>query len=190
MAKTPARSFPLPQAIPQETEELTVQEDVMVNPSPEATDEEFAQLEKVVNEVNSFIYSDGNDDIVKAMKDGKDSLPQTLGDIGGNLLHNEIQMFEEEGEDISREIYIEMQSSVIHELTEVAVEEDLVKFKDDNEAQAFMGEALTYAMINNIDSDDPNISPEEWSASTSQMLRNAPQQDQMVSGTRVIEEVM
>ena len=188
--KQPARSFPLPQSVPQETEEVTMQEDVMVDTDPDASEEEFAQVEMVVNEVNSFIYSDGNEDIVKAMKEGEDSLPKTLGDIGGNLLHNEIQMFEEEGEEISREVYIDMQSQVIHELTEVAVEENLVKFKDDNEAQAFMGEALTYAMVNNIDSDDPQISPENWAASTAQMLRDTSQQDQMVSGTRVIEEVM
>ena len=188
--KQPARSFPLPQAIPQETEEATMQENSVMNPDPEASQEEFEQVEMVVNEVNSFIYSDGNEDIVGAMKDGEDALAQTIGDIGGNLLHNEIQMFEEEGQEVSREVYIEMQSSVIHELTEVAVEEKLVKFKDDNEAQAFMGEALTYAMINNIDSDDPKISPEEWTASTAQMLRDTPQEDQMVTGTRVVEEVV
>ena len=188
--KQPARSFSLPQAVPQETEELAVQDATIADHNPDATDEEFAQVGMIVNEVNSFIYSDGNEDIVKAMKEGEDSLPQTVGDIGGNLLHNEIQMFEEEGEEISREVYVEMQSQIIHELTEVAVEEKLVKFKDDNEAQAFMGEALTYAMVNNIDSDDPQISPENWAASTAQMLRDMPQQPETVTGTRVIEEVV
>lgn len=188
--KQPARSFPLPQAVPQETEEVTMQEDIMVNPNDDASDEEFAKYEMVINEVNSFIYSDGNEDIVEAMEDGKDSLPQTIGDIGGNLLHNEIQMFEEEGEDIPREVYVEMQSSIIHELTDVAVTEDLVKFKNDNEAQAFMGEALTYAIINNIDSDDPKISPEGWANEASEMLRQMPQQEQRVSGRRVIEEAV
>ena len=188
--KQPARSFPLPQAVPQETEEVVMEEEVMVNPNPDASDEEFAKYEMVINEVNSFIYSDGNEDIVEAMEDGKDSLPQTIGDIGGNLLHNEIQMFDEDGEDIPREVYVEMQSSIIHELTDVAVTEDLVKFKNDNEAQAFMGEALTYAIINNIDSDDPKISPEGWASEASEMLRRMPQQEQRGSGRRVIEEVV
>jgi hypothetical protein len=158
MAKTPARSFPLPQAIPQETEEATMQQDPVMNPDPEASQEEFEQVEMVINEVNSFIYSDGNEDILKAMKDGEDALAQTIGDIGGNLLHNEIQMFEEEGQEISREVYIEMQSSVIHELTEVAVEEKLVKFKDDNEAQAFMGEALTSLNLTSFSSTATSVS--------------------------------
>ena len=65
--KQPARSFPLPQAVPQETEEVTMQEDIMVNPNDDASDEEFAKYEMVINEVNSFIYSDGNEDIVEAM---------------------------------------------------------------------------------------------------------------------------
>ena len=56
--KQPARSFPLPQAVPQEGEEAIMQEDLVMNPDPEASQEEFEQVEMVVNEVNSFIYSD------------------------------------------------------------------------------------------------------------------------------------
>ena len=52
--KQPARSFPLPQSVPQETEEVTMQEDVMVDNDPDASEEEFAKVEMVVNKDNSL----------------------------------------------------------------------------------------------------------------------------------------
>ena len=45
-------------------------------------------------------------------------------------------------------------------------------------------------MINNIDSDDPKISPEGFASEASEMFRSGPTQEQAISGTRVIEEVV
>ena len=149
------------------------------------------QAEAITSEIYMYIYRDGFDEIGEELKKGKKNLAETLGNMAGNLLSNEMAMAEEDGVEVSRDMYIEMQSGVVHQLTEVAAHNGLKDFSSDNEAQAFMGEALTYAIDNVISSPDPFITDESWLAMTKDKLRNGiAQQDHPVTGVRVTEEVV
>lgn len=191
--KQPARSFPLPAAVPQEEvvgEQAVVENNTQQNPYPVASQEESMQADEITSGIYLYIYREGFDEIVEDLKSGKDDLAKTLGDMAGNLLSNEIAMAEEEGVDVSREMFLDMQSGVVHQLTEVAAEKGLKKFNNDNEAQAFMGEALTYAIHAVINSNDTQITDESWVAMTQDMLTGGIEQDvQPVTGVRVTEEV-
>jgi hypothetical protein len=190
--KQPARSFPIPQSVPQEAEEqVVVEDDMEQSPFPTASPEEAQMADSITSEIYMYIYRDGWDDIVEELKGSKGNLAETVGDMAGNLLSNEMMMAEEEGAEISREMYLDMQSGVVHQLTEVVAEKDIRRFKDDNEAQAFMGEALTYAINANINSEDTKITQDSWLDLTKEMLRGGVEpQPQQISGTRVIEEVV
>jgi hypothetical protein len=192
--KKPARSFPLPQSVPQEQtveEQVIVEEDNNQNPYPIASQENAMQAEAITSEIYMYIYRDGFDEIGEELKKGKKNLAETLGNMAGNLLSNEMAMAEEDGVDISRDMYIEMQSGVVHQLTEVAAHNGLKDFSNPNEAQAFMGEALAYAFDNVISSPDPVINNESWLAMAQDQLKNGiAQQDHPVTGVRVTEEVV
>ena len=190
--KQPARSFPIPQSVPQETEEqVVIDDDTEISPFQNASPEEAQMSDAITSEIYMYIYSDGWDDIVEELQKSKGNLAEKVGQIAGSLLSNEMLMAEEDGMEISRDMYLDMQSGVVHQLTEVVAEKNIKRFKDDNEAQAFMGEALTYAINENIRSEDSKITEESWIDLTKDMLRGgvdpSPQQ---VSGARVIEEVV
>jgi len=191
--KQPARSFPIPPSVPQEAEgeQVVIDDDREQSPFPEASPEEAQMADSITSEIYMYIYRDGWDEIIEELKGSKDNLAEAVGDMAGNLLSNEMLMAEEEGAEISREMYLDMQSGVIHQLTEVVAEKDIRKFKDDNEAQAFMGEALTYAINANIDSEDTKITRDSWLELTKEMLRGGVDpQPRQVAGNRVIEEVV
>tara|TARA_R100001244_G_scaffold121460_1_gene91086 strand:+ start:180 stop:782 length:603 start_codon:yes stop_codon:yes gene_type:complete len=199
--KQPARSMPMPQDLSGQSrapsQEEIVEEEVMVgnnsqpNSFPDAPLEAKEQADKIVGEVNSYIYGEGYKDVVSKMKKGKEHLSETTGKIGGNLLSTEMMMEEEEGFDVPRDVYIDMQSDVVHELTEVAVHVKLVDFKDDYEAQIFMGEALTHAVNTGIESDESGITG-DWVVNEAQeMLRGQDaQQPAPVTGRRIMEGVV
>ena len=201
MPKMPARSMTMPEDLtgqsriaPQEQvveEGALVENNAQPNPFPNAPPESKEQADKIVGAVNSYIYGEGSDDIISEMKKGKDKLPETIGKIGGNLLSTEMMMEEEEGFDVPRDVYIDMQSDVVHELTEVAVHVKLVDFKDDYEAQIFMGEALTHAVNTGIESDESGITG-DWVVNEAQeMLRGQDaQQPAPVTGRRIMEGVV
>ena len=194
----PARSMPMPQDLSGQSrvpsQEEIVEEEVMVgnnsqpNSFPDAPLEAKEQADKIVGEVNSYIYGEGYKDVVSEMKKGKEYLSETTGKIGGNLLSTEMMMEEEEGFDVPRNVFIDMQSSVIHELTEVAVHEELVDFKDDYDAQIFMGEALTHAVNAGIESDESGV-PGDWIIKEAEDMLRSPefQKPTPASGRRVME---
>tara|TARA_R100000789_G_scaffold73299_1_gene68986 strand:- start:47 stop:628 length:582 start_codon:yes stop_codon:yes gene_type:complete len=192
--KQPARSFPIPEAIPQEQtteDQVVVEENINQNPFPEGSQEESIQADNITSPIYMYIYREGFDEVVEKLKEGKDKLPETLGEMAGNLLANELAMSEEEGVDISRDMYVDMQSGIVHQLTEIASEKGLKEFRDDNEAQAFMGEALTYAINTVITGDDNAINDDSWMKMTQDMLRGGVAPDvQPVTGVRVTEEVV
>lgn len=192
--KQPARSFPIPEAIPQEQtteDQVVVEENINQNPFPEGSQEESIQADNITSPIYMYIYREGFDEVVEKLKEGKDKLPETLGEMAGNLLANELAMSEEEGVDISRDMYVDMQSGIVHQLTEIAAEKGLKEFRDDNEAQAFMGEALTYAINTVITGDDNAINDDSWMKMTQDMLRGGVAPDvQPVTGVRVTEEVV
>jgi DNA-binding HxlR family transcriptional regulator len=201
MPKMPARSMTMPEDLtgqsriaPQEQvveEEVLVDNNAQPNPFPNAPQESKEQADKIVGAVNSYIYGEGSGDIISEMKKGKDKLPETIGKIGGNLLSTEMMMEEEEGFDVPRDVYIDMQADVVHELTEVAVHEKIVDFKDDYEAQIFMGEALTHAVNTGIESDESGVTG-DWIVNEAQeMLRGQDaQQPAPVTGRRIMEGVV
>ena len=111
--------------------------------------------------------------------------------MAGNLLSNEMAMAEEEGLDVSRDMYVDMQAGVVQQLTEIVSEKKIKEFNDDNEIQVFMGEALTYAMNTVITGDDTGITDESMVAMTQDMLTGGAQPEpQPVTGVRVTEEVV
>jgi len=198
MPKMPARSMPIPQDLSGQSrvppqgevveEEVIVGSNTQPNSFPDAPIESKEQADKIVGEVNSYIYGEGYKDVVSEMKKGKEHLSETTGKIGGNLLSTEMMMEEEEGFDVPRNVFIDMQSSVIHELTEVAVHEELVDFKDDYEAQVFMGEALTHAVNAGIESDESGVTGDWIIKEAEDMLRSPEfQQPAPASGRRVVE---
>jgi hypothetical protein len=191
--KQAARAFPIPQAVTQENveEQVIVDDDTEVSPFQNASPEEAKMADAITSEIYMYIYRDGWDDIVEELQKSKGNLAEKVGEIAGNLLSNEMLMAEEEGMDVSRDMYLDMQSGVVHQLTEVVAEKDIKRFKDDNEAQAFMGEAMTYAINANINSEDSKITEESWLELTKDMLRGGVDpQPRQVSGARVIEEVV
>ena len=186
--KQPARSFPLPQSVPQEE---VVAEDPYQNPFQVGSEDESAQADAITSDIYNYIYREGWDEITEDLKEGKGNLAETLGTMAGNLLSNEMAMAEEEGLDVSRDMYVDMQAGVVQQLTEIVGEKKIKEFNDDNEIQVFMGEALTYAMNTVITGDDTGITDESWVAMTQDMLTGGVQPEaRPVTGARVIEEVV
>ena len=186
--KHPARSFPLPQSVPQEE---VVAEEAYQNPFQTGSQDESAQSDAITADIYNYIYREGWDEITEDLKKGKANLAETLGIMAGNLLSNEMGMAEEEGLDVSRDMYIDMQAGVVQQLTEIVGEKGIKNFSDDNAIQAFMGEALTYAMNTVITGDDTGITDESWVAMTQDMLTGGVQPEaQPVTGVRVTEEVV
>jgi len=191
--KQPARSFPLPQSVPQEqvAGEQAVTEDTFQNPFQTGSQDESAQADAITADIYNYIYREGWDDITEDLKKGKANLAETLGTMAGNLLSNEIEMAEEEGLDVSRDMYVDMQSGIVQQLTEIVDEKKIKEFRDDNQVQVFMGEALTYAMNTVVTGGDTGITDESWIAMTQDMLTGGAQPEpQPVTGARVIEEVV
>jgi len=191
--KHPARSFPLPQAVPQEqvAGEQVVTEDTFQNPFQAGSQDESAQANAITSDIYNYIYREGWDEITEDLKKGKKNLAETLGTMAGNLLSNEMAMAEEEGLDISRDMYVDMQSGVVQQLTEIVDEKGIKDFRDDNQVQIFMGEALTYAINAVITGDDVGITDESWIAMTQDVLTGGMQSEpQPVTGSRITEEVV
>ena len=87
--KQPARSFPLPQAIPQDGE---VVEETMVDPlNHQVAQEASSSVESITDEIFLYVYKDGYDEIVDELKK-KGDLPERVGNIVGSLVANEVMM--------------------------------------------------------------------------------------------------
>ena len=183
MMKEQARPMPIPASASNGNTQEKESESMGMK---QATEEEVAQAKGIVENIASYIYSDGAPDIVQQMAGGS---PRELGEIAGNLVTNEIALEEEAGKDISRDIEIEVMSQVILELVDLGLHEGILNLPDEQSEQAFMGEALTYALGAAMDSDDPQITNESMMDLVTNMLGAGEQAQQPSNGIPVHQEV-
>ena len=106
-------------------------------------------------------------------------------------------MEDEEGRDVDPELALDLGSTIVEQITDIAEREPVnsdrkfVKFKDDEEAQIFMGEALTYALSSTVEGDNPFVTRESWMELTQNMLTDGTlNKPAPVSGVRVPPEVV
>jgi len=183
MIKEQARSMPIPES----ASKKSIQERQMQSMGMEqASEEEVTQAKGIVESIVSYIYSDGAPDILQQITGGS---PQKLGEVAGNLVTNEIAMEEEEGGDISRDIEIEIIAEIVHELTDLGLHEGVINLADEESEQAFMGEALTYAIGSVMDSDDPQVTNESMMDLVANMINTGEQSTQPANGIPVHQEV-
>ena len=183
MIKPQARSMP----IPERSDKGTPEDQQMANIGAEqASEEEVTQAKGIVENIAVYIYSDGAEDIIE--KSGGSA--KEVGLIAGNLVTNEIALEEEEGQDISRDIEIEIMAEIVHEITDLLLAKGVINLPDENSEQAFMGEALTFAISAAMDSDDPQITNESMMNLVTNMLNSSEQSGQPVDGVPLPQEMM
>jgi len=183
MMKEQARPMPIPAPSPG----APVEEQQMQSLGAEqASEEEVAQARGIVENIVTYIYADGAPDILEQISGGN---AESLGKVAGNLVTNEIAMAEEEGGDISRDIGIEIIGEVIHELVDLGMHEGVLDLPDEKAEQAFMGEALTYAIGAVMDSDDPQVTNESMMDLVTNMINAGEQSAQPANGIPVYQEV-
>ena len=186
--KQPARSFPLPQAVPQEGETV---EETMVDPlNQPVIQEEASSVEAITDEIFLYVYKDGYDEIVDELKK-KGDLPERVGNIVGNLVANEVMMLEEEGGEFPQDMFIEAATETVEQFTDIVENEKIKEFKNPQDSQAFMSEALTHAIGVGLDSDYESFNDDYMISTVESMLRgDMDMESTPVAGTRVIEEVV
>ncbi len=175
MIKEQARPMPIPNGkstIPEEEQQMA---NIGIE---QASEEEVAQAKGIVENIAVYIYSDGAEDIIE--KSGGSA--KEVGLIAGNLVTNEIALEEEEGQDISRDIEIEIMAEIVHEITDLLLSKGVIDLPDENSEQAFMGEALTFAISAAMDSDDPQITNESMMEVVTNMINSSEQSGQPVNG--------
>ena len=186
--KQPARLPPIPASVPQEGEvaQPTMQDPFVEQPSQE----EVSSVDAITDEIFLYIYKDGYDEIVDELKKG-DDLPKTVGTMSGNLVSNEVMMLEEEGGAFPQDMFIEAATETVEQFTDIVESEKIKEFRDDNEAQAFMSEALSYAINSGVESEYAGIDDDYIMSTMENMLRGDMDLNASpVSGARVIEEVV
>ena len=184
MIKEQARPMPIPAG----NTTASAEEQEMSEVGMElASEEEIALAKGVVENVVKYIYSDGAPDIIEQINDGN---PQSLGEVAGNLVTNEIALEEEEGRDISRDIEVEIMTEIVHELTDLAMHEKIVDLPDERSEQTFMGEALTYAIGSAMESNDPQFTPDSMMEMVTNMINTSSQSGQPVDGVMAPQEAI
>jgi len=182
MIKEQARPMPIPNGkstLPQEEQE-------MANLGIEnLSEEEIAQAKGIVENITIYIYSDGAPDILEQAGNGS---PQTLGEIAGNLVTNEIALEEEEGKEVSRDMEVAVMEEVVHELTDLFMHENIVDLPDEKSEQMFMGEALTYAIGAAVESDDPQFTGESIMQMFTNLVNSSEAQGQSTAGVLATQE--
>jgi hypothetical protein len=182
MIKEQARPMPIPNGkstLPQEEQE-------MANLGIEnLSEEEIAQAKGIVENITIYIYSDGAPDILEQAGNGS---PQTLGEIAGNLVTNEIALEEEEGKEVSRDMEVAVMEEVVHELTDLFMHENIVDLPDEKSEQMFMGEALTYAIGAAVESDDPQFTGESIMQMFTNLVNSSEAQGQPTAGVLATQE--
>ena len=184
---------PIPAAVPQEEEVVA---NASQSPFQDASPEESTRVKDIENNILTYVYKDGYEDVLEELEKGRDNLPETVGTISGNLLNTEMTMEDEEGRDVDPELALDLGSTIVEQITDIAEREPVnsdrkfVKFKDDEEAQIFMGEALTYALSSTVEGDNPFVTRESWMGLTQNMLTDGTlNKPSPVSGVRVPPEV-
>lgn len=165
MIKDQARAMPMPTGAPVEQE---MQEPII----EEASEQEIAQAKGVVANIVDYIYSDGVADILQQIGNGS---AQKLGEVAGNLVTNEIALEEEDGNDIDRNIEIEIMAEIVHEIMDLAESKGVIDFVDEQKEQAFAGEALTHAINAAVESNDPQVTEDSLMSMLAGALGGAPQ---------------
>ena len=186
--KQPARLPPIPAAVPQEGEvaQPTMQDPFIEQPSQE----EVSSVDAITDEIFLYIYKDGYDEIVAELKKG-DDLPKTVGTMSGNLVSNEVMMLEEEGGSFPQDMFIEAATETVEQFTDIVENEKIKEFKNPQDSQAFMSEALTHAIGVGLDSDYESFNDDYMISTVESMLRgDMDMEPTPVAGTRVIEEVV
>ena len=184
MIKEQARPMPIPSG----NVATSAEEEEMRDYGIElASEEEIALAKGVVENIVRYIYSDGAPDIIEQMGDGN---PQSLGEIAGNLVTNEIALEEEEGTKVSRDVEVEIMAEIVHELTDLVMHENIVDLPDERSEQTFMGEALTYAIGAAMESDDPQFTPDSMMEMVTNMINTSSQSEQPVNGVMAPQEVI
>ena len=184
MIKEQARPMPIPAG----NTTASAEEQEMNEAGMELASAEEIELAKgVVENVVRYIYSDGAPDIIEQISDGN---PQSLGEVAGNLVTNEIALEEEEGRDISRDIEVEIITEIVHELTDLAMMENIVDLPDERSEQTFLGEALTYAIGAAVESNDPQFAPDSMMEMITNMLNEGSQSGQPVDGVMAPQEAI
>jgi hypothetical protein len=184
---------PIPAAVQQEEEVVA---NASQSPFQDASPEERTRVKDIENNILTYVYRDGYEDVLEELEKGRDNLPETVGAISGNLLNTEMTMEDEEGRDVDPELALDLGSTIVEQITDIAEREPVnsdrkfVKFKDDEEAQIFMGEALTYALSSTVEGDNPFVTRESWMELTQNMLTDGTlNKPPPVSGVRVPPEV-
>ena len=186
--KQPARLPPIPAAVPQEGEvaQSTLQDPFTQQPSQE----EVSSVDAITDEIFLYIYKDGYDEIVAELKKG-DDLTKTVGTMSGNLVSNEVMMLEEEGGEFPQDMFIEAATETVEQFTDIVESEKIKEFRNDNEAQVFMTEALAYAINSGAESEYSGIDDNYVMSAMENALRGDMDMNASpISGTRVIEEVV
>lgn len=187
MMKEQSRPMPIPTAAPTAASDKSIHQQQAASLGMEqASEEEVMQAKGIVENVVSYIYSDGAPDILQQMAG---ATPRELGEIAGNLVTNEIALEEEAGQDISRDIEAEIMAEVILELVDLGMHEGVLNLPDEESEQAFMGEALTYALGAAMDSDDPEVTNESMMNIVTNMIGASEQAQQPSNGIPVHQEV-
>ena len=85
--------------------------------------------------------------------------------------------------------FVGILADVVQELTEISVNNNIVSFGNDNEAQAFMGEALTYALDTAVNTDDDIMTEQSMIQLMQEVAGSASMQDapQRMNGRLVTE---
>ena len=186
--KQPARLPPIPAAVPQEGEvaQPTMQDPFTQQPSQE----EVSSVDAITDEIFLYIYKDGYDEIVAELKKG-DDLTKTVGTMSGNLVSNEVMMLEEEGGEFPQDMFIEAATETVEQFTDIVETEKIKEFRNENEVQVFMTEALTYAINSGVESEYAGIDDDYIMSTMENLLRGDMNLNpSSVSGARVIEEVV
>lgn len=128
---------------------------------PQPTEEEESQIDMVLGPITDSIWDSRYDEVVKILKKGESDLPKAVGNLGAEMLFEEIMAAMEQGIEVSNNIKLGMAAEINFELAEVAANEKLIDFKSDEHAQKFQGEALIYGLERYGELGDPSIDPEE-----------------------------
>tara|TARA_R110002020_G_scaffold260573_5_gene474872 strand:- start:25 stop:666 length:642 start_codon:yes stop_codon:yes gene_type:complete len=132
-----------------------------VDTLPEPTPEEEEQVDMVLGAVTDSIWDDKYDEVLDKLKKGESDLPKTIGELGAELLFEEVMAALEQGIEVSNNIKLSIAAEINFELAELAASQKLIEFKSDEHAQKFQGEALIYGLERYGELGDPTIDPEE-----------------------------
>jgi hypothetical protein len=81
-------------------------------------------------------------------------------------------------------------TEIVHELTDLAMHENIVDLPDERSEQTFMGEALTYAIGAAIESNDPQFTPDSMMEMVTNMINTSSQSGQSVDGVMAPQEAI